>query len=66
MSNIERQCMLVGILGGAAWVFAADRLWYPPPDISGVALGLLMAAIFISGAAVAALAWWLAHKITRT
>jgi hypothetical protein len=39
--------------GGIVSFFLANKFWYPAPNISGVALGLLDAAIFLTGSAIA-------------
>ncbi len=48
-----KQIVVMYFVGGIAAIVLADRFWYPMPDVHGVALGLLMAAIFVSGSAVA-------------
>ncbi len=45
--------VLAYVIGGVASLSLANWLWYPAPDLHGAALGLLMGAIFIAGAATA-------------
>ncbi len=45
--------ILAYIIGGIAALFLASWLWYPAPDLHGVALGLLMAGIALAGSLVA-------------
>jgi hypothetical protein len=50
--------ILAYIVGGVVALTLANEFWYPAPALHGVALGLLMGAIFISGSFVAMAITW--------
>jgi nitrate/nitrite transporter NarK len=57
------------LLGGlAGMIFAAiavEKTWYPPPDVHGVALGLLAAGILYVGAGAGVLIIWILRMLSR-
>lgn len=55
---------VAAILGAFAALSLANWLWYPAPDVHGVALGLLLAAIALTGAVAASGVVWLLGRVT--